>query len=184
MLPPGTDRVTVGRRADQSIALPWDGQVSRAHALLDPVGDHWTLVDEGATNGTFVNGAKIAERRALKDRDRMCFGDTPITYREPADADSASSTARAVGSPANAPVTEKQREVLIALCRPMFVDESPTPATNRVIAGEIYLSEDAVKAHMRGLFARFGYEGLPQNEKRARLARAVIDAGIISPRDY
>jgi hypothetical protein len=52
-----------------------------------------------------------------------------------------------------------------------------TPATNRQIAAEAHLSVDAVEAHLRLLFDRTGLGGLPQNERRARLAARVLADG-------
>jgi hypothetical protein len=77
-----------------------------------------------------------------------------------------------------------QRKVLIALCRPVNVSPFAPPATNKQIADEVFLSVDAVKAHLRILFDRFGIGELPQNEKRARLAaRALLD-GVLRPQDF
>jgi DNA-binding NarL/FixJ family response regulator len=70
------------------------------------------------------------------------------------------------------------------LCRPLHESASATPATNRQIAQEVYLTVDAVKAHLRVLFERYGLSQLPQNEKRARLVAAVLDAGVLLPRDF
>ena len=66
-----------------------------------------------------------------------------------------------------ASLSEAQRRVLVALCRP-FKDATGyvTPATNQQIADELFLSVDAVKTHLRALFAKFGIEDLPQNQKR------------------
>jgi DNA-binding CsgD family transcriptional regulator len=58
-----------------------------------------------------------------------------------------------------------------------------TPATNKEIAEEVFLSVDAVKAHLRSLFERFGLENLPQNQKRARLAATALLQGIVTARD-
>ena len=80
------------------------------------------------------------------------------------------STARAPDSPVTVPLTDTQRKVLIALCRPIVGGTSTTPATNPQIAGEVFLSVDAVKAHLRVLFERFGYGELPQNERVERRA--------------
>jgi DNA-binding NarL/FixJ family response regulator len=77
-----------------------------------------------------------------------------------------------------------QRKVLVALCRPVSSSAFATPATNKQIAEEVFLSVDAVKAHLRVLFERFGLDELPQNEKRARLAATVLAAGILAPRDF
>ncbi|MCA1679338.1 MAG: FHA domain-containing protein, partial [Actinobacteria bacterium] len=55
-LPRDRWRLTVGRRPNSDIALDWDVEVSRAHALLEQVGEQWTLVDDGlSSNGSFVN---------------------------------------------------------------------------------------------------------------------------------
>ena len=59
-----------------------------------------------------------------------------------------------------------------------------TPATNRQIADEVFLSVDAVNAHLRVLFDRSGLSDLPQNEKRARLAAMILASGALTPRDF
>jgi DNA-binding NarL/FixJ family response regulator len=40
-----------------------------------------------------------------------------------------------------------------------------------------------VKTHIRALFAKLDVEDLPQNRKRAELARRAIEAGLVSARD-
>ena len=80
-------RVTIGRDPAADLPLAWDAEVSRTHALLEQVGRGWTLVDDGLSrNGSFVNGAKVIGRRPLRDKDRLVFGATPVTYRETAGA--------------------------------------------------------------------------------------------------
>ena len=76
-----------------------------------------------------------------------------------------------------------QRQVLVALARPYKHDEFATPATNQEIASELFLSVDAVKSHLRTLFARFGIEHLPQNQKRSRLVAEALQSGVIATRD-
>ena len=61
--------------------------------------------------------------------------------------------------------------MLIALCRPFKDNDAfATPATNQQIAAELFLSVDAVKGHLRTLFAKFGVDELPQMQKRVRAA--------------
>jgi FHA domain len=185
MLPYDRARVTIGRRAQSDVPLPWDLEVSRAHALLEPIGEEWTLVDDGLSrNGSSVNGGRVRGRQRLHDRDRMCFGTTHIVYREPVGTEGSDSTARAPDSPKSVTLTEMQRKVLIALCRPVVESSSATPATNPQIAAEVYLSVDAVKAQLRVLFDRFGVGELPQNEKRSRLVSIVLGSGVIVARDF
>jgi DNA-binding CsgD family transcriptional regulator len=184
-LSPEAGRVTVGRREQSDIPLTWDSEVSRTHALLESVGEAWTLVDDGLSrNGSFVNGSRVHGRQRLHDRDRMCFGNTHVVYREPAAELESESTARALGAPGAIPLSEMQRKVLIALCRPIVESTSATPATNPQIAAEVFLSVDAVKAHLRLLFERFGLAELPQNEKRGRLVATVLGQGILARHDF
>lgn len=182
-LDPERWRVTIGRDPAADVPLHWDAEVSRSHALLERVGRGWTLVDDGLSrNGSFVGGERVIGRRRLRDKDRMVFGATSVTYRETSAG--STQTAAAIDTPAAVPLSPMQRKVLIALCRPMHESASATPATNRQIAEEVYLTVDAVKAHLRVVFERYGLSQLPQNEKRARLVAAVLDAGVLPPRDF
>jgi len=176
-------RVTIGRDPAADVPLAWDAEVSRTHALLEQVGRGWTVVDDGLSrNGSFVNGTRVIGRRPLRDKDRLVFGATPVTYRETSGG--ITQTASAIDTPAAIPLTPMQRKVLIALCRPVHDSASATPATNRQIAEEVFLTIDAVKAHLRVLFERYSLSQLPQNEKRARLVAAVLDSGVLAPRDF
>jgi hypothetical protein len=175
--------VTVGRGADCDISLGWDREVSRLHAQLERIGAHWVLVDDGLSrNGSFVNGERVVGRRVLRDGDRLVFGETPVVYRAPASA-GASSTIGVTISPAAVNLTPTQKQILVALCRPVRDSAFATPLTNKEIADEVSLSVDAVKAHLRTLFERFGLEDLPQNQKRARLAAVALLQGIVTQRD-
>jgi pSer/pThr/pTyr-binding forkhead associated (FHA) protein len=177
-------RITVGRKTESDIALTWDAEVSRTHALFEHIGGRWVVVDDGiSTNGSFVNGGRVSGRHTLHDRDRICFGQTILVFREPEEGET-ESTARASLSHTSVPISETQRKVLIALCRPLSESRTAVPATNKQIADELFLSVDAVKAHLRALFERFGLEELPQNEKRMRLASTVLGEGILKPHDF
>ncbi len=176
-------RVTIGRDEAADVPLPWDAEVSRTHALLEQVGRGWMLVDDGLSrNGSFVNGTRVVGRRRLADKDRLVVGATTVTYRETSGG--TTQTASAIDTPAAILLSPMQRKVLIALVRPVHESDSATPATNRQIAEEIFLTVDAVKAHLRVLFERYGLSELPQNEKRARLVATVLDAGVLLPRDF
>jgi hypothetical protein len=183
-LDPSRWRVTIGRAGHADIALTGDAQISRTHATLERVGEDWTLVDDGLSrNGSYVNAERVIARRRLFDRDRLCFGDTEVVYRTAA-VQTAIPTASVGDDPAAFALSPMQRRVLIALCRPLREQESAMPATNRQIADEVFLSVDAVKAHLRVLFERFELGDLPQNEKRARLAALVLVSGLLSPREF
>jgi hypothetical protein len=78
-------------------------------------------------------------------------------------------------------VSPAQRRVLVALCRPL-AEGSAAPATNEQIVSELVLSLPAVKGHLRVLFARFGLDGVPQNQKRRLLAERALASGVVSAR--
>lgn len=177
---PAARVVTIGRRPESEVALPWDPNVSRVHAELQPVGGEWVIVDDGLSyNGTEVNGQRLVGRRRLHHGDVITVGLTRLTFRGPPDPASPTATGRG-RRPAPA-LTETQRRVLAALCRPCLqLDVLAPPATNRSIAAELCLGVDAVKAHLRNLFAKFEIEDLPHNEKRIRLVAEAIDRGAVT----
>jgi FHA domain len=183
LLTPDRWRVTIGRDPNTDVPLTWDHSVSRTHAFLERVGRGWTLVDDGLSrNGSFVNGSRVHGRCRLADQDRIAVGDTEIHYRETA-ALAADSTMVAAHSP-QIVLSPMQRKVIIALCRPVHTGISAMPATNREIADEVFLTVDAVKAHLRVLFDRYGLSDLPQNEKRARLVATALVSGELDPREF
>jgi len=175
-------RLTIGRHPDSDIALPWDGEVSRLHAELERVAGEWTVVDDGRSrNGTFVNGDRLLGRRRLADTDVIRAGRALLVFRSPAGRRFRSTFPEGCIVPVVSPA---QRRVLVALCRPFAGSPAfATPASNRAIAQELMVSSDTVKSHMRALFDAFGIGPMPQNEKRAALAREAIERGIVTPRE-
>jgi class 3 adenylate cyclase len=77
------EKVTIGRRVENDIALAWDQEVSREHAQLLRGAEGWTLVDEGSRNGSYLNGQRVSGRHPLRDGDVLRFGDTVVLFRAP-----------------------------------------------------------------------------------------------------
>jgi pSer/pThr/pTyr-binding forkhead associated (FHA) protein len=142
------------------------------------------VTDDGLSrNGTFVNGVRISGRRRLSDGDVVRFGKTIVEYRCPTEGSTAMTSS---GSylPTVESLTDIQRKILVALCRPYKRGGGfTTPASNNVVASEVFLSVDAVKTHLRTLFQRFEIGDLPQNQKRARLVECAFQWGLVSERD-
>jgi len=69
----------IGRK-EGTIVLPDDGQVSRRHACIRKTGDAVTVEDLGSTNGTELNGRKLAPHQpeAAYAGDIIALGDTQI----------------------------------------------------------------------------------------------------------
>jgi hypothetical protein len=184
ILPTPPSTCTVGRRAEAELSIPWDAEVSGLHAELQLLGGELTIVDDGlSTNGTFVNGRRVRGRQRLSDGDRVRVGQTTLAFKS-GEPNPAQKTVAALDRGELAQLTGSQRRVLIALCRPFHDGGSfTTPATNQQIASEIFLSVDAVKMHLRSLFAKFDLADLPQNQKRTRLAECALQLGLITKQD-
>ena len=177
------DRISVGRGTTNEVSLPGDTEVSRLHAELECIGGEWTVSDDGLSrNGTYVNGQRINGRHRLRDGDVVRVGQTSIAYRRP-EAEDSMPTQVAGPRLSLSDLPPTQRQVLVALARPYKHDEFAVPATNQDIAGELHLSVDAVKSHLRSLFQRFGIEHLPQNQKRSRLVAEALQSGVLATRD-
>jgi hypothetical protein len=173
----GGPNVSIGRQPSSDVPLTWDAEVSRAHAVLERVGEEWTIADEHLSrNGSFVNGRRITGRRRLADGDLIAVGHTQLAFRGAADVAGTTRAARGVAPPE---VSAAQLRVLAALCGPQ--DEGPylRPRSNREIADELVLSVETVKSHLRALCEAFGVRGLPQNRKRAELVRRALESGVI-----
>lgn len=180
---------TIGRRPEVDLPIPWDGEVSGVHAELECVGGDWLIVDDGLSrNGTYVNGERLSGRRRLCDDDRIRLGGTLLAFKAahvPAQAPGSFETTVAnVEQPLISELSAKQREILIALCRPYRDDRSfAKPATNRQIGAEVFLGLDAVRTHLRILYHKFGLGDLAQGEKRVSLAERAFQLGLVSQRD-
>jgi pSer/pThr/pTyr-binding forkhead associated (FHA) protein len=72
------ERVTIGRRADNDIALPFPA-VSGEHAAVVTILSDSFLEDLGSTNGTHVNGKSVT-KHFLRDRDRLDIGRKNLVY--------------------------------------------------------------------------------------------------------
>ena len=83
---PGGRRLNVGRAADNELTLN-DASVSKIHAALLMTSEGTLLVaDTGSTNGTYINGRRIAygESRQIEDGDVVGFGDVEVRLRKSA----------------------------------------------------------------------------------------------------
>src|SRR3954451_4325633 len=173
------ERVAIGRRSSNDVALSWDPEVSRLHAALERMGPDWVLCDEGLShNGTWVNGARVQGRQRLRAGDVLAVGETLIAFWAPA-AGSAERTRTAQAARAPVDITPAQRRVLVSLCRPLLEDRYATAASNREIADELVLAVDTVKGTLSRLFESFGLDAVPQHKKRMALALRAIETGVV-----
>jgi pSer/pThr/pTyr-binding forkhead associated (FHA) protein len=75
------DQITIGRDPVNSITIN-DAEISRRHARLTFQGGKYVLEDLGSTNGTFVNGQRLAGPRVLKSGEVVSFGEQIVLVFE------------------------------------------------------------------------------------------------------
>lgn len=81
---PGGRRLNVGRASDNDLTVN-DASISKIHAALLMTSEGTLLVaDTGSTNGTYINGRRIAygESRLIEDGDVVGFGDVEVRLRK------------------------------------------------------------------------------------------------------
>ena len=168
--------MTIGR-SEQCDLASWDGEVSRVHAELVRVGDAWALEDGGLSrNGSYVNGERLVDRRRLAAGRHPALRPHRRAVPRPRDRDAAAGD-RAAGvfpGPGDLSNARSVRSCARAVPPLRRRSELERPATNGEIAAELVLSLEAVKGHLRLLFAKFEVSDLPQNEKRLRLAERAL----------
>src|SRR5215212_11185304 len=168
--------MTVGTLESNDVVVDADG-VSRVHAAFERFGDAWCVRDLGSRNGTFVNGGRIIGERALHSGDEIVLGRLRLLFR------GAAAGGQQTGAIAEAPpLTPRERDVLLALCRPLLTGDAFTePASIRAIAADLVVSEAAVKQHLSRLYVKF--DVADGERRRVQLANAAVSTGAVKLSD-
>ncbi len=82
-----TSPTRIGRGADSHILLDGDS-VSRRHAHVERRNDGWCLVDDGSTNGTYLNDELLRRAAVLVNGDRIKIGSTIFKFLSGTDVES------------------------------------------------------------------------------------------------
>jgi DNA-binding SARP family transcriptional activator len=75
----GPAPVLIGRQQDCDLVLP-DEQASRRHARVTADGDGYVLEDVGSTNGTYLDGSRVAGPVRLTDGNRIEIGHCVVRF--------------------------------------------------------------------------------------------------------
>ena len=82
MVPVGAEPFTIGRGEAGMGMLDGDPKLSRSHARISKVDGRVVVEDLGSTNGTFVNGTRIAAPTVLRPGDALYLGTTSLQLIE------------------------------------------------------------------------------------------------------
>ena len=77
------NEVTIGRVQGNDIVLPKQN-VSKKHSRIVVKDGKFIIVDLKSTNGTYVNGRKIASPMVIKETDKIYIGDFILSTEGPA----------------------------------------------------------------------------------------------------
>jgi hypothetical protein len=177
VIPLRDDVTTIGRGSHVHVRLD-DASVSKLHAQIICRQPYYYVEDLGLSrNGTRVNGRPVG-RRLLEDGDVVTFGTARCKMEGiPREELAAEAELRRSAAPE---LTRRELDVLVSLCRPALSDDAfVTPASPREIAGDMVVSEAAVKQHLVRLYQKFR---IPAGaNRRTRLANEVIALGLVRP---
>lgn len=177
------DRTLIGRDASNHIVLASDPTASRVHAIVERYAATWTVRDLDSANGTYINGEGLVGERALRDGDELRVGETRMVFRARTPRGGADVGRTVVVADDLPPITRREKDVLVALCRPV-ANASPftRPATPDEIAEALVVSRAAVTFHLEHLYDKFGIEGKGPT-RRVALANAALERGAITRAD-
>jgi FHA domain len=180
----GVERVTLGRRSEADLSMPWDPELSRLHAELELRAGEWTICDDGfSQNGTWVNELRLAGRRRLADGDLVRMGRTVIAFCNPSPIGIGPTLAPGELS-ATPRFSEQQQRILRALCRPLLGDgRGVAAASDEEIAAATEIPIEAVAVELDHLGRALGLEALPHDEQRAEIALLALRSGLVSADD-
>jgi len=176
----GRRSVTIGRRDEADVSLPWDPECSRLHAELELRAGEWTITDDGLSqNGTWVNELRLYGRRRLEDGDVVRIGRTLLTFSRPGTVGVGPTLVPGELS-ATPRFSEQQQRILRELCRPLFGDgEGVTPSSDEQIAAALGTQVETVTIELDHLTRALGLEDMPVRESRAEVALLALRSGLV-----
>ena len=180
----GRRSVTIGRRDEADISLPWDPECSRLHAELELRAGEWTISDDGLSqNGTWVNELRLIGRRRLSDGDDVRVGRTHVIYADPVGIGIGPTLVPGELS-ATPRFSDQQQRILRGLCRPLMGDgEGLLPATDDEVARATDIPVGTVTTELDHLTRSLGLHELPRTQWRPELALLALRSGLVATED-
>lgn len=116
------DQLLIGRDATNGIAIN-DAEISRKHSRLTFQGGKYVIEDLGSTNGTFINGQRLAGPVVLKPGDVVSLGEQIVLMYDAINTD----TGATIASPRAARMAPPpMQQPVVQPVQP--VQQTPTPA--------------------------------------------------------
>lgn len=142
------EALSIGRLADNDVVLDLP-RVSRHHARIERQGDAFVLRDLGSTNGTFVAGKRVEERR-LQPGETIRIGDAQLVLKLPA----SSSDLTIVDEPSRSPRRRPPVVIVPGLMgsQMWLGEERVWPSVRRIFTDpELFMLPDGPPLEPRGI---------------------------------
>ena len=177
----GRRSVTIGRRDEADVSLPWDPECSRLHAELELRAGEWTISDDGLSqNGTWVNELRLVGRRRLSDGDDVRVGRTHVIFANPGVIGIGPTLVPGELS-ATPRFSDQQQRVLRGLCRPLIGDgDGLAPATDEEISRWAGIPARTVTTELDHLTRALGLDDGPPELRRRELALLALRSGLVA----
>jgi pilus assembly protein CpaF len=168
--------VNIGRIQGNDIVLA-KGNVSKHHSRIVFKDGKFIVLDLRSTNGTYVNGKRIAAPQVVRSSDKIYIGDYILTVRPGADDEAASEEfADEPPSPDPGDGAEPEEEFSDQPAAPSRVGANrPAPLANRPAAARGPAPQEAPKPQRNIMKARESYRVDPQVEKLSKLQKEIHD---------
>ena len=177
----GRRSVTIGRRDEADISLPWDPECSRLHAELELRAGEWTISDDGLSqNGTWVNELRLVGRRRLADGDDVRVGRTHLIFANPVSIGIGPTLVPGELS-ATPRFSDQQQKLLRGLCRPLMGDgDGLAPATDEAISRWAGIPTSTVTTELDHLTRALSLDEGPPDVRRRELALLALRSGLVA----
>lgn len=132
------EQLTIGRDASNGVAIN-DAEVSRKHSRLTFQGGKYVLEDLGSTNGTFVNGQRLAGPVVLKAGDVVSLGEQIVLMYDAINVDTGATIAVSRKAPRMEPPPVQAAQPAPTYVTPSYAPPKKNNMTPIVIGASVLL---------------------------------------------
>ena len=125
------DQLIIGRDLSNGVAIN-DAEISRKHSRLSFQGGKYVLEDLGSTNGTFVNGQRLAGPVVLKPGDVVSLGEQIVLMYDAINMDPGATMASPRQAVRQAPrmAPSPVQQAPVQSVAPVYATSAPAKKTN------------------------------------------------------
>jgi pSer/pThr/pTyr-binding forkhead associated (FHA) protein len=164
--------ISIGRSPSCEIVLENDQLTSRRHALLRYDGAHYTIVDLGSSNGTFVNDTEIRDATPLSHGDRVIVGEHELLFSTNVAGASPIAGVDLNGAPPSSPLASTGEQPAVRS------DQQEAPAAEASDGSDAANASEADEAYMATVMTQV--EPAPAAEADVSDAADVSDVGDVA----